>query len=222
MTSDRRPDSTLRPRPPRTFEVQRRRRRHHRGLHPLAWPVAPSRSPTSTGAFKGEQIEVLQSRARAPTSCSSHETEFKELTGIEVGSEQVPEQQQRQKAVIEFTSGSPSFDVTDVSCTCRSACSARASGSRTCGPISTTPSLTAPDFDFADFSKAGLHLCDPGRRPDRHAAAHSSTTGSSTGTRSCSTPKGVAYPTDLRRDGRRRRKAARPGQRRLSASSRAA
>ena len=42
---------------------------------------------------------------------SKYHKEFEDLTGISVGSEMVPEQQQRQKAVIEFNSGNPSFDV---------------------------------------------------------------------------------------------------------------
>jgi multiple sugar transport system substrate-binding protein len=40
-----------------------------------------------------------------------HEKQFTELAGIELSSEPVPEQQQRQKARIEFTSGRPTFDV---------------------------------------------------------------------------------------------------------------
>ncbi|WP_164066671.1 extracellular solute-binding protein, partial [Serratia marcescens] len=44
-----------------------------------------------------------------------YQKEFEELTGIKVNSEQTPEQQQRQKAVIELTSGKPSFDVIHIS-----------------------------------------------------------------------------------------------------------
>jgi multiple sugar transport system substrate-binding protein len=65
--------------------------------------------------FEGEQIEVLHTKNPRADLLQQHEAEFTELTGIEVGSEQVPEQQQRQKQVIEFTSGDTSFDVADVS-----------------------------------------------------------------------------------------------------------
>ena len=56
--------------------------------------------------------------------------EFEALTGIQVSAEQIPEQQQRQKAMIEFTSGKPTFDVVRaLACMCRSGCPRRASGS---------------------------------------------------------------------------------------------
>ena len=55
--------------------------------------------------IKGPRGELLQ----------RHAAEFTELTGIKVSSEVVPEQQQRQKAVIELTSGRPSFDVVHIS-----------------------------------------------------------------------------------------------------------
>ena len=57
--------------------------------------------------------ESRQEPARRPLQ--KYEKEFVELTGIKVSSEQMPEQQQRQKAVIELTSGSPSFDVVHLS-----------------------------------------------------------------------------------------------------------
>jgi multiple sugar transport system substrate-binding protein len=82
--------------------------------------------------FAGEHIEVLLTKNPRADLLQQHEAEFTELTGIEVGSEQVPEQQQRQKQVIEFTSGSTSFDVADVSWHVQS-------GSRICPPISTPP-----------------------------------------------------------------------------------
>ena len=61
--------------------------------------------------FKGEKIEVLLVKSPRGDLLSKYHKEFEDMTGIEVGSEMVPEQQQRQKAVIEFNSGNPSFDV---------------------------------------------------------------------------------------------------------------
>src|SRR5882724_8126961 len=55
--------------------------------------------------IKGPRGELLQKYAG----------EFTELTGIKVESELIPEQQQRQKAVIEHTAGKPNFDVVHVS-----------------------------------------------------------------------------------------------------------
>ena len=62
-------------------------------------------------AIQGEKIEVLLVKSPRGDLLSKYHKEFEDMTGIEVGSEMVPEQQQRQKAVIEFNSGNPSFDV---------------------------------------------------------------------------------------------------------------
>ena len=61
--------------------------------------------------FKGEKLEVLLVKSPRGDILTKYHKEFEELTGITVGSEMIPEQQQRQKAVIEFNSGNPSFDV---------------------------------------------------------------------------------------------------------------
>ena len=61
--------------------------------------------------FKGEKIEILLVKSPRGDLLTKYHKEFEDLTGIEVGSEMVPEQQQRQKAVIELNSGNPSFDV---------------------------------------------------------------------------------------------------------------
>ena len=65
--------------------------------------------------FKGEKIEILLVKSPRGDLLTKYHKEFEDLTGIEVGSEMIPEQQQRQKAVIEFNSGNPSFDVIGLS-----------------------------------------------------------------------------------------------------------
>src|SRR2546430_1041743 len=65
--------------------------------------------------FKGEKIEVFLVKSPRGDLLTKYHKEFEDLTGISVGSEMVPEQQQRQKAVIEFNSGKPSFDVIAIS-----------------------------------------------------------------------------------------------------------
>src|SRR5258705_13761241 len=62
-------------------------------------------APSSKCLAKGPRGDNLQKNIK----------EFTELTGIQVESEVIPEQQQRQKAVIELTSGKQSFDVIHVS-----------------------------------------------------------------------------------------------------------
>jgi len=68
----------------------------------------------------------------------------------------VPEQQQRQKAVIEFTSGSTSFDVLMLALHVQKRLVAKGKWLTDLRPMLADPTLTFPDYDFADFSSAGL------------------------------------------------------------------
>ena len=63
---------------------------------------------------KGTKIEVNFAKSPRPDVLAAHQKEFEDLTGIRVGFEQIPEQQQRPKVAVEFASGRPSFDVVNV------------------------------------------------------------------------------------------------------------
>ncbi|WP_062203626.1 ABC transporter substrate-binding protein [Aureimonas sp. AU12] len=63
----------------------------------------------------GTTLEVNLIKSPRGDLLKKYQSEFEELTGIKVNSEATPEQQQRQKAVIELTSGRPSFDVVHIS-----------------------------------------------------------------------------------------------------------
>ena len=76
------------------------------GLSPL-----PSFADPQWKKYSGPKLEVLLTKGPRGDNFQKYIKEFTELTGIEVESEQIPEQQQRQKAVIELASGKPSFDV---------------------------------------------------------------------------------------------------------------
>ena len=65
--------------------------------------------------FAGQKIDVVLVKSPRADIYQRYEKEFTELTGIKVSSEQMPEQQQRQKVMIEFASGKPSFDVSGIS-----------------------------------------------------------------------------------------------------------
>jgi multiple sugar transport system substrate-binding protein len=106
--------------------------------------------------FKGQKIEVLLAKGPRGDLLQKYEKEFTELTGIEVGSEQVPEQQQRQKAVIEFTSGSTSFDALMLALHVQKRLVGKAKWLLDVKSMLADPQITFPDYDFADFSKAGL------------------------------------------------------------------
>ena len=85
----------------------------------------------------------------------AHEKEFTELTGITVSSEQVPEQQQRQKAMIEFTSGKPTFDVCMLALHVQKRLSHKGKWLEDLLPYIANTEMTSPDFDWADFNAAG-------------------------------------------------------------------
>ena len=64
--------------------------------------------------FKGQSIEVNYQLSPRGDVAKAHMKEFEELTGIKVGFEQIPEQQQRPKVAMEMATGHPSFDVVNV------------------------------------------------------------------------------------------------------------
>src|SRR5690348_18361410 len=107
--------------------------------------------------FKGQKIEILLVKSPRGDLLTKYHKEFEDLTGIEVGSEMVPEQQQRQKAVIEFNSGNPSFDVIALSYHVQKRQFAKNNWLTDLRSYINDKSMAAPDLDFADFAKGGLN-----------------------------------------------------------------
>jgi multiple sugar transport system substrate-binding protein len=107
--------------------------------------------------FKGEKIEVFLVKSPRGDLLTKYHKEFEDLTGIEVGSEMIPEQQQRQKAVIEFNSGNPSFDVIALSYHVQKRQFAKNNWLTDLRPFINDKSMAAPDLDFGDFAKGGLY-----------------------------------------------------------------
>jgi multiple sugar transport system substrate-binding protein len=141
-----------------------RRRLLQAGLGAAALGAVPGASLLSAQAqsgfdwkrFKGEKIEILLVKSPRGDLLTKYHKEFEDLTGIEVGSEMIPEQQQRQKAVIEFNSGNPSFDVIGLSYHVQKRQFAKNSWLTDVRPYINDKSMAAPDLDFADFAKGGL------------------------------------------------------------------
>jgi multiple sugar transport system substrate-binding protein len=106
--------------------------------------------------FKGEKIEITLQKSPFHDVLQKYEPEFTALTGIEVGSEQIPEQQYRQKLAIEFASGKPSFDACYVAQATQKRLFGRAKWLADLRPLIADPTMTAPDLDFADFSQAAI------------------------------------------------------------------
>src|SRR6266699_2837853 len=106
--------------------------------------------------FKGEKIEVFLVKSPRGDLLSKYHKEFEDMTGISVGSEMIPEQQQRQKAVIEFNSGNTSFDVIAISYHVQKRLFGKNRWMEDVRPLVADKSLTDPNLDFTDFSKGGM------------------------------------------------------------------
>jgi multiple sugar transport system substrate-binding protein len=106
--------------------------------------------------YAGTKLEANLAKGPRGDNFQKHIKEFTELTGIEVESEQIPEQQQRQKAVIELASGKPSFDVIHLSYHVQKRQFEKAGWLADLTPYMKDLALTAPDLVDTDFSAAGL------------------------------------------------------------------
>ena len=117
---------------------------------PAAWAGVDYKKYAGTkleaNLIKGPRGDLLQKHAK----------EFTELTGIIIESETIPEQQQRQKAVIELASGKPSFDVMHLSFHVQKRQFEKAGWLHDLTPFMKDTNLTAADLAESDFSAAGL------------------------------------------------------------------
>ena len=107
---------------------------------------------------KGAKIEVNLQKSPRSDQLQAHQKEFEELTGIKVGSEQIPEQQQRPKVAMEMATGRPSFDVVNVAMHVQKRLIERAKWMEDLRPYLNNPALTAADFDMGDFFAAGMKV----------------------------------------------------------------
>lgn len=105
---------------------------------------------------KGQTIVVTMSKNPRADTLQKYQREFEDMTGIKVESEQMPEQQQRSKAILELSTGRPSFDVFHYSLHVSKRIVGNGKWLEDLRPYVANPSLTAPDFDFADFSKPSV------------------------------------------------------------------
>ena len=105
---------------------------------------------------KGSKIEVNLAKSPRGDVLQAHQKEFEELTGIKVGAEQIPEQQQRPKVAMEMSSGHPSFDVVNVAMHVQKRLIERGRWMEDLRPLIADKSLTHPDLDMDDFSAATI------------------------------------------------------------------
>ena len=108
--------------------------------------------------FKGQSIEVNYQLSPRGDLARAHLKEFEVLTGIEVGFEQIPEQQQRPKVAMEMATGHPSFDAVNVGMHVQKRLVEKAKWMEDLRPYIADTSLTNPDFDLADFSRPSMQV----------------------------------------------------------------
>jgi multiple sugar transport system substrate-binding protein len=110
--------------------------------------------------YSGTSLEVNLVKSPRADLLQKYEQEFVDLTGIKVSSEQIPEQQQRQKVVIELTSGKPSFDVVQLSYHVQKRQFEKAGWLANLSPFMKDPALADPSLSESDFSAAGLQYAN--------------------------------------------------------------
>jgi multiple sugar transport system substrate-binding protein len=125
----------------------------------------PARAEPQWKKYAGTTIEANLIKGPRGELLQKYAGEFTELTGIKVGSEVIPEQQQRQKAVIELASGRPSFDVIHVSYHVQKRQFEKAGWLADVSGFMKDPDLTAQDLTESDFSAAGLQFAKPDNGP---------------------------------------------------------
>src|SRR5258708_3219368 len=108
--------------------------------------------------FKGQKIEVNYQLSPRGDVAKNNMKKFEELTGIQVGFEQIPEQQQRPKVALEISSGHPSFDVVNVGMHVQKRLVETGKWMEDLRPFIKDPSLTNADFDLPDFSTPSMQV----------------------------------------------------------------
>jgi multiple sugar transport system substrate-binding protein len=118
--------------------------------------IRPARAEVNWKKFAGTKLEVNLIKSPRGDILQQYVREFEALTGITVSSEQVPEQQQRQKTVIELTSGKPSFDVVHLSYHVQKRQVEKGKWLADLSGYMKDPTLTDPSLVESDFAEAGL------------------------------------------------------------------
>ncbi len=120
--------------------------------------IKPSFAAVNWKKFAGTTLEVNLIKSPRGDILQKYQSEFEELTGIKVNSEQTPEQQQRQKAVIELSSGRPSFDVVHISFHVQKRQFEKGGWLADLGPFIKDPEISDPSMTSNDFATAGMEF----------------------------------------------------------------
>ncbi len=111
----------------------------------------------------GARVSVLFQKSPRSDLLAANHREFEELTGIKLAFEAIPEQQQRQKMVVEFASGAPSFDVANISIAVQKRLVERGGWFTDLRPMLAALEAADPAFKAADFSPATIAYGSSGK-----------------------------------------------------------
>jgi multiple sugar transport system substrate-binding protein len=107
--------------------------------------------------FSGRTVNVALAKQPWSDFITPHIPEFEKLTGIKVRLEVLPEEQNRQKLAIAFAAGRGDIDVFGSQRHNEGAKYHKAKWYEPLKPLIDNPSLTAPEFDFADFAPQAVN-----------------------------------------------------------------
>jgi len=138
----------------------RRRRLLQTSAAVLAAPAIVERANAQSAfdwkQFKGQSLEINYQLSPRGDLAKRNLAKFEELTGIKVGFEQIPEQQQRPKVAMEMATGHPSFDAVNVGMHVQKRLVEKAKWMEDLRPFIADKSMTNPNFDLADFSAPSM------------------------------------------------------------------
>lgn len=118
--------------------------------------IRPASAAVNWKKHAGTTLEVNLVKSPRSETLIKYLGEFEELTGIKVNAEATPEQQQRQKVVIELSSGKPSFDVVHLSYHVQKRQFEKGKWLADISGFLKDPSLTDPSLVEKDFAEAGM------------------------------------------------------------------
>jgi multiple sugar transport system substrate-binding protein len=123
-----------------------------------AFGIRPAAAAVDWKKHAGTTLEVNLVKSPRSETLLKYIKEFEELTGIKVNAEATPEQQQRQKVVIELSSGRPSFDVVHLSYHVQKRQFEKGKWLADISGFLKDPSLTDPSLVESDFAEAGMQF----------------------------------------------------------------
>ncbi|KXG85007.1 ABC transporter substrate-binding protein [Agrobacterium bohemicum] len=123
-----------------------------------AFGIRPAAAAVDWKKHAGTTLEVNLVKSPRSETLLKYIKEFEELTGIKVNAEATPEQQQRQKVVIELSSGRPSFDVVHLSYHVQKRQFEKGKWLADISGFLKDPTLTDTSLVESDFAEAGMQF----------------------------------------------------------------